>query len=149
MFAVLMSWEDKMWPEKASLVHLEWLGKYLQVTGVQNDPFLPFPKRIGKKIRADAEQQARKIKVCGGVWCLLSFLQQLLVLQDILYPSVTLGLLVLLIRRYFWAELPLSVYRGFQKFVYLCKLKMSLLSWNAVAFLEACTSHWILYETLR
>lgn len=35
-------------------------------------------------MRADAEQQAMKIEVCVGVWCLLSFLQQLLVLQAIL-----------------------------------------------------------------
>lgn len=51
-------------------------------------------------MRADAEQGARRIKVCVGVWC-LSFLQQLLVLQAVLYPCVRLGLLVLLIRRYF------------------------------------------------
>lgn len=34
MFAVPMAGKDKMWSEKASLVHLEWLEKYLQVTGV-------------------------------------------------------------------------------------------------------------------
>lgn len=52
-------------------------------------------------MRADTEQQAWRIKVCVGVWCLLCFLQQLLVLQAVLYPCVRLGLLVLLIRRYF------------------------------------------------